>query len=119
MLEPKFSAFLQQKVDSFIKWDLIRFFHENPHARDTAESIAHSTGRETASIVDELDQLADCGLLYVEDINEHRVYTLTGDAEARETIHAFMTACENRAFRVEAINFVIRGMQQFSPRQNY
>lgn len=119
MIDSKFSALLQNQVNSFVKWDLVRFFHDNPHARDTAASIASSTGRDAEAIVGELDQLADCGVLCVEEINDHRIYTLTPDDEMRATIHDFMQACENRAFRVEAINFVIRGMQQFSPRRNY
>lgn len=119
MIDSKFSEFLQHTVNSFVKWDLIRFFHDNPHARDTAESIARYTGRETGEIIHELDQLATDGVLHVEDINDHRVYTLVEDKATRETIHAFMKACENRDFRVEAINQVIRGMQEFSPRRNY
>lgn len=110
--------FLQQKVNSFIKWDLVRFFHDNPHTKDTAESIARYTGREARNIKHELDGLVEAGVLQAEDISEFRVYALIDDAEVRQVIHAFIEACHDRQFRVEAINCVIREMK-FSPRHDF
>ena len=56
-LDPKMIEFLHDKVNSFVKWDLIRFFHDNPHAADTAENIARYTGRDILAISDELAEL--------------------------------------------------------------
>ncbi len=118
MIDPKLREFLQTQVNSFVKWDLVRFFHDNPHAKDTVENIAHYTGRKTRAIADELDELVASGVLRAKDINDYRVYMLIDDADTRERLHHFMQACEDREFRVQAIHLVIQGMQ-FSPRHDY
>lgn len=110
--------FLREKVNSFIKWDLIRFFHDNPHTKDTADNIARYTGREEPTVAYELDDLVEAGVLEAEMIANHRVYRLVDDAQTRELIEQFMDACHDRQFRVEAINQVIKRMQ-FSPRHDF
>jgi hypothetical protein len=109
--------FLRNKVNSFIKWDLIRFFHDNPHTKDTAENIAHYTGREKKTIERELDDLVAVKVMRIEEVAGLKIYQLTDDADMRHLINAFMDACHDREFRVKAIHHVIRGMQ-FSPRHD-
>ena len=45
-IDPTLMKFLREKVSTFVRWDLIRFFNDNPHAMDTAENIAQYIGRE-------------------------------------------------------------------------
>ena len=40
--------FLKTKVNSFVKWDLVRFFHENPNTADTPDNVARYAGRDPA-----------------------------------------------------------------------
>jgi hypothetical protein len=49
-MAPQLLEFLKTKVNSFVKWDLVRFFHENPNTTDTAENIARYAGRDVATI---------------------------------------------------------------------
>ena len=35
-MDPELLNFLRTRVNSFVKWDLIRFFGENPYPTDTA-----------------------------------------------------------------------------------
>ncbi|GAB4314250.1 MAG: hypothetical protein Kow00117_06610 [Phototrophicales bacterium] len=111
-------TFLQEKVNSFVKWDLIRFFHDNPHTKDTAENIARYTGRDKIAVAHELDELVLNGVLKAEMITNYRVYCLVDDIQTRQLIERFMDACHDREFRVEAINQVIKQMQ-FSPRHDF
>jgi hypothetical protein len=110
--------FLRNKVNSFIKWDLMRFFHDNPHTRDTAENLARYTGRDLKTVERELNGLVAVQVLQTEVVGSAKVYTLSSDPEVRETINAFMVACQDREFRVKAIHHVIRGMQ-FTPRHDF
>jgi len=111
--------FLRNKVNSFIKWDLVRFFHDNPHTHDTAERIAEYTGRDRRTVERELEGLTESGVLSVSNLpNGIRVYRLTEDAEMVKLIGEFIDACHDREFRVKAIHHVIRGMQ-FSPRHDF
>ncbi|MFW5708933.1 MAG: hypothetical protein ACOCX5_01810 [Chloroflexota bacterium] len=110
--------FLRTKVNSFIKWDLVRFFHDNPHTKDTAENLARYTGRDVRTVERELKGLVTSGVLVSEQLSNVIVYQLANDDVIRGTINRFMEACHDRHFRVRAINQVIQGMQ-FSPRHDF
>ncbi len=112
-------VFLQTKVDSFVKWDLLRFFHDNPHARDTAENIARYMGRDVRTFERELDELVQSGVLQVQDMSGLVIYALVDDDTIRSMVHQFMEACHDRRFRVEAIHYVIRAMQDSASQREY
>ena len=106
--------FLRNQVNSFIKWDLVRFFHHNPHTRDTAENIAQYTGRDVRTVERELNELVSVLVQQADEIGGTNVYCLSDDNETRRLINAFMEACQDREFRVKAISHVIRGMQFYA-----
>jgi hypothetical protein len=109
-MDPTLLEFLRKKVNSFVKWDLVRFFHDNPHAEDTAENIARYTGRDVRSIADDLNELAQNGVLEQSQVSGQVIYALASDEAMRDQINAFVRACDDRVFRVKAIYHVIRGM---------
>ena len=106
--------FLQTKVNSFIKWDLVRFFHDNPHTTDTAENIAQYVGRDAKIVLRELDGLVKSEVLQTESVSGQRIYRLSDSEETRRQIREFVAACHSREFRVKAINQVMG----FSPRHD-
>lgn len=110
-MDTNWADFLQNKVNSFIKWDLVRFFHDNPHTCDTAEHIARYTGRDVRTIARELNDLVKAAVLEVDKISGINVYKFSEDQGTRDLISRFVEACHDREFRVKAIHYVIRGMQ--------
>jgi hypothetical protein len=109
-IDPVMLDFLHEKVNSFVKWDLVRFFHDNPHAADTADNIARYTGRDVRSITDDLAGLVAAGVLEQNQLSGQKIYLLTSDQPMRDLISDFVRACDDRLFRVKAIYHVIRGM---------
>jgi hypothetical protein len=99
--------FLQSKVNSFIKWDLVRFFHDNPHTTDTADNIAQFVGRDAKIVRRELDGLVKSEVLLTESVSGQRIYRLSESEETRRLIREFVAACHSREFRVKAINQVM------------
>lgn len=110
-IDPHLLRFLRDKVNSFVKWDLVRFFHDNPHAADTAENIARYTGRDVRTIADELKGLVEAGVLEKNEVSGLTIYMLVSDEAMRGLIRDFVRACDDRQFRVKAIYHVIRGMR--------
>lgn len=106
--EPALLAFLKTQVNTFVKWDLVHFFHHNPHTTDTADSLARYVGRNAGEIVPELDELASSGILAAQTIGGLWVYTLTDDPGTRDLIARLVAACEDRQFRVRAIYHIVR-----------
>jgi len=103
--------FVKTKVNSFIKWDLVRFFQENPHTIDTVENIAKYAGRSLSAVAPELEDLEANGIMSRSLVNDQVVYYLTEDDMMRDLIDRFIAACEDRHFRVKAVYHIIRGMQ--------
>ena len=108
-MDPRLLEFLQTKVNSFVKWDLVRFFHDNPHTTDTASNIARYAGRSVETIQAELAELARDGVLEENHLGEMTVYSLAPDRQIRELLAQFVRASDDRQFRVKAIYHIIRG----------
>ncbi len=111
-MDPQLLKFLQTKVNSFVKWDLVRFFHDNPHTTDTADNIARYAGRSVETIRVELAELAQGGVLEENQLGDMTVYSLAQDLHARELLEQFVKASDDRQFRVKAIYHIIRGTRQ-------
>jgi hypothetical protein len=110
-MDPHLLEFLREKVNSFAKWDLLRFFHDSPHTTDTAENIARYAGRSAETIRAELAELARDGVLEENQLGGMTVYSLAQDNEIREMLEQFVKASDDRQFRVKAIYHIIRGMR--------
>ena len=111
-MDPQLLEFLKTKINSFVKWDLVRFFYENPHTTDTADNIARYAGRSVETIRTELAELAREGVLKEEQLGEMTVYSLAPDQHIRELLEQFVKASNDRQFRVKAIYHIIRGTRQ-------
>lgn len=110
-MDPVLLDFVKTKVNSFVKWDLVRFFHENPHTADTVDNIAKYAGRNVAAVEPELNELVDGGIMQETTLGDTSIYSLVSDEEMRNLVDRFITACEDRHFRVKAVYHIIRGMR--------
>jgi hypothetical protein len=116
--------FIKTQVTSFIRWELLRFLHENPGTADSAENIAKYTGRSVETVRPELDQLVQAGVMSKRTLGsttstEHSVtqqadkapatiYTFSADQETSRLIEAFVIACQDRCFRIKAVYHIIK-----------
>lgn len=118
-MNPELLDFVRQTLDSFLKWDLIGLFYENPYIMDTAEHIAWYTGRDAETMRSELAELATQGVLvqrhFQDRLEEMTVYSLSDDAHVRDLIGRFVEASDDRRFRAQVIYHVIQRMRQEVP----
>lgn len=110
-MDPILLNFVKTKVNSFIKWDLVRFFHENPHTADTVENIAKYAGRNVSAVEPELEDLVENGIMTRTKLGDTAIFTLVTDDDMRSLVDKFILACEDRHFRVKAVYHIIRGMR--------
>jgi hypothetical protein len=110
-MDPPLLDLVKTKVNSFIKWDLVRFLRENPNTADTAENIAKYVGRNATTVEPELRELVDSQIMDTKEVDGMPVYSLSTDAGTRELLDRFITACEDRHFRVKVIYHIVRGMR--------
>jgi len=110
-MDPDLLDFVKNKVNTFIKWDLVRFFHENPNTADSVENIAKYAGRNAIAVKPELEELVASGVMEKRLIGDIPVYRLVDKKETRQLIENFIASCEDRHFRVKAVYHIIRGMR--------
>jgi len=111
-INPNLLSFIRQHVDSFAKWDLIRFFHDLPDSVEVAETAAHATGRDLGTVFQALKELTETGLLESSTLHSgETAYMLTSDHSLRTLTNSFILACDNSQFRIKAIYHVIRNLR--------
>lgn len=110
-MDPELLDFVKAKVNSFIKWDLVRFFNDNPNTIDTAENIAKHAGRNATAVKPELEDLVESGVMEKREIEGTTIYSLAANEQMRVLVDRFILACEDRQFRVKAVYHIIRGMR--------
>lgn len=110
-MDPGVLDFLKMAVNTFIKWDLVIFFYENPNTTDTADNIARYIGRDADMVEGELDELAAVGVLQCQPTGQLLVYSLTADPQVRDRLQRFVSASDDRQFRVKAIYHLMRGLR--------
>lgn len=110
-IDPELVEFLRTKVNSFVKWDLIHFFHDHPHVTETAENVARYVRWDTDAIRVELSDLVDQKVLVRRQEDEWTAYSLTEKAAVSDLVHRFVEASSDPQFRVKAVYQVIRSMR--------
>ena len=109
-MDPALLDLIRSRINSFIKWDLVRFFHENPHTADSAESIARYTGRHVDAVQPALQELVSSGVMEARTVEGTTIYVITSTPSVRALIEQFVHACEDRHFRLKAVYHIIKGM---------
>jgi hypothetical protein len=110
-MDPALLDFVKSKVTSFIKWDLVRFFYENPNTADSADNIARYAGRHVDAVQPELEELVASGVMEKRMLDQTAVYSLARDEDMRRRVEQFILACEDRHFRVKAVYHIIKNMR--------
>lgn len=113
-LEPAMLGFIKSNVNSFIKWDLLRLFCENRDLIDTPENVAKYAGRTVAVIERELDDLVTSGLMVKKGSNGiPSTYSLASDEKTGDLIGEFISACEDKHFRIKVVYHIVQGNSIF------
>ncbi|GAB1422271.1 hypothetical protein MASR2M15_24940 [Anaerolineales bacterium] len=102
----KWQGFLLEKVNSFVKWDVIRFFYDNPHTMETSDAIAAAIAANPLSLANELEELSQAGILIRKQNETARVYCLSDEPQVFEVIQEFVRSCHDRTFRLSVIQFM-------------
>ncbi len=77
------AAILLPHLDSFVKWELLRFLHDNPGVEAAIEDLARYTGRDETEIKPAARALTAAGIFEQGDGDFGYVYSLTKDDRTR------------------------------------
>ncbi|MEJ5186101.1 MAG: hypothetical protein WHT46_03360 [Candidatus Geothermincolales bacterium] len=110
-IDPRVEKFVEEYLDSFIAWDLILFFHENPYAVGTPSSLALSIGRLGSDIEPHLERLVEKGVLSREEKTgdaEEAIYSYRPTPEFEKMVMEFKRALRDRASRLIIVSKVLQ-----------
>ena len=110
-IDPDLLGCLRTQVNSFVKWDLVHFFHLNPYTIDTRESIAQHIGRNVHDIQTALVELAAEDILIEHRFGDMVVYTYSEAPDVRDIIRRLVEASGDQLFRAKAAFQMIRAMR--------
>jgi len=111
-VDPTLLDLVKTTVNSFTKWDLARFYSENPHVIVTAETVARRLKcNNLAAIRLALEELADGGLIqkFVYD-ETTSYYALAADERTKDLVNSFIVACEDDDFRLKTVYHITQEM---------
>ena len=97
------ARFVDRHVRSLLTWDILVFFHRNQEAVLDLDGLAARLGRHVEELQPEIDELC-----------RDRILNCAGgliryrpDAELREMVEGFVTACQDRGRRLALIALVL------------
>ncbi len=85
-INPDAATRLLPHLDSFVKWELLRFLHDNPDTAATVEELARYLGRDETQLKPAARALALAGILSQIDLGLEYAYTLTPDEDLRRLV---------------------------------
>ncbi len=107
-LDPELWEFIRTKINSFIKWDLLKLLYSNPHTVDTAERLARQCGRSLESVLKSLEEMVKENLLEMHFVAGIPVYSISKEENTRRLVEKFLEACKNRQVRVRVVYHILK-----------
>jgi hypothetical protein len=108
-MDPLLLDFARTRANSFVKWELMRLFHDNPHRADTAENIARDLERRVLVVKSELEDLVTNGIMTKKLLEGVSLYAPGNDEGTQALVDKFVLTLENRHFRVRAVDHILPG----------
>ncbi len=110
-IDPNVSSFVEEYIDSFITWDLILFFYENPFTVGSPSSIAMSIGRLDSDVLPYLEMLVAKEILSSElQVREspETIFSYVPDKGFETRVEEFKKALKDRASRLMIVSKVLQ-----------
>ncbi|MDP3013833.1 MAG: hypothetical protein Q8M92_06280 [Candidatus Subteraquimicrobiales bacterium] len=92
--------FVDEYLTTFVIWDLLIIFAENPGLVDSAENIAVRLGRKEKDTEAGLKELTKKNLLKETKREDMFIYELTDDLKTRKALENFVLALNSREKRL-------------------
>ncbi len=107
-MERSMEAFIEEYVNSFLKWEAIQYFHDHPRTAFKLEELARTLNRPGKTLKKELQELSRAGLLKEEKSGKTIVLTYApgptpAEVELRNTVERFIHLCQDREGRLRVI----------------
>jgi hypothetical protein len=108
-IEPGVLRFVDEYIESFVAWDAIAYFHENPDVERKAAGVALDIGRRPEQVVPVLEVLRDKGVLADDsESGDEPSFRYSAPESFREATEAFLAATRDRTNRLAIVGKVLQ-----------
>jgi len=109
-LDNAFEKFIERYVDSFVKWEIVQFFHDHPHTLYPQDVLADSLNRPLKSLKRELKELSERGLIREEKNGKAAsyIYDLPDQDTLSKYVDQFASFCQDRDGRLRVIYKILK-----------
>jgi len=94
-MDPRLTHLIREDIDSFVKWDILKFFRAYPDQPDSVKRIAGYSGRELETVEQATEEMAQAGFLIRRHVGDLAVYALSEDREKQELVSLFLSSSED------------------------
>lgn len=107
--DEEIEEFLRRHVNSFIKWEIIRFFHANPKTGFTLNELSKIFSRTLKQLRPNIRELSEGGLIKQQKQDGNTVFSFDlSDTDLKEKnlkklINDFVNLCQTRQGRLRVI----------------
>ncbi len=122
-IDQEAASVLLPQLDSFVKWELLRFLHDNPDLEADIEDLARYTGRDETELKPAARALHTAGLFRQGEGEFGYTYSLTSDEKMRELVdHLVKGFVADRLVRLAISSHILKAhkeaakLQQISSR---
>ncbi len=100
-VDPEILEFIQKYLTSYTKWEVLKYYGENPTAVETPKGFARRLGKDVRQVAEALKSLARTGILGNGRDPENGPYALTADDTQRATLQRIAESSRsNNRFRL-------------------
>lgn len=108
-VSPDVMEFVDRYLDTFVTWDVLVYFHENPGIEKKISAIALDIGRRITSLQPSLTALAEQGLLASEvEPGDEPSYRYAPTSEFKSGMDRFIEATRDRTNRLAFVSKVLQ-----------
>jgi len=100
--------FVQKYVNSFVKWDILEIFAQNPLNSFSLDYIAFVTSRDLITTEKNLKELTEVKLLEESQHKNIDYYFLTSNNDLRFILKAFFNYLQLKENRLKIITLILR-----------
>ena len=106
---PEVETFLAKVADSFIKIELIKFFHRNQRLLGTVEDIAAAIGRDNRTTAKAVPHLLSAGVLKTTGRGGPALWSYDPDPQMTQRVDAFLAYYKTESGRMAIVRHLLKG----------
>ena len=111
-LDDDFESFIKKYINTFVKWELVQFFHNNETKFYSVNELAQKLNRSSKTLKSEVVELEEKGLLKESEEQELSFQLIQDDTNDKKALLALMKCfvefCETREGRLRVIYKILK-----------